>query len=178
MSAQHRPSFLLHAARQLADRPVRERGEAGGLEQFGDPRAALVSALAEQLGEKVEVLVDAERGVEILAQALRHVGDAMVAGLSVPAVGNVAAQRLYRSGLQSAYAGDQAQQGRFADAVRPDQADHAAGRNVERDIVERDRFTITLGDARDAADGSVGVVHCGSLTCRLAGQSEALAPRR
>ncbi len=71
--------LLLHAAGQLAGRPLGEAGEAGALEQCGDPALALGAVLAEQAAEEVDILEDRKRRIEVLAQALRHVGDARAA---------------------------------------------------------------------------------------------------
>ena len=56
-------------------------------------------------------------------------------------------------------AGEHAQQGRLADAVRADQADHLLRGNVEADIVERDGLAVALRDvaqpSRPSASSSV-----------------------
>ena len=48
--------LLLHAAGQLAGRPVGERRETGRGEQLCDPRLALARGLTEQAAEEVDVL--------------------------------------------------------------------------------------------------------------------------
>jgi hypothetical protein len=62
------------------------------------------------------------------------------------AAADVAAQHLDRALLDHARAGDQRQQARLADAVRPDQPDHAAGGHVEVDrrraLTVRPRLTV------------------------------------
>ena len=74
-----------------------------------------------------------------------------MAGLvAVARVADIAAQHLDAAVLQRLGAGNQAQQGRFADAVRPDQADHAAGGNIERQPVERDRPAIEMAQIPQA----------------------------
>ena len=86
--------LLLHAAGQLAGRPVGEAPQPDAVQQLGDAALGLGTAEAEQPGEEVGVLEDRQRRVEVLAQALRHVGDA---GAGVPAeagVGHVAAEHL------------------------------------------------------------------------------------
>ena len=70
------PELLPHAAGQLLCRPIGERREAGAVEQFGDAPLALVARLPEQAAEELDVLAHAEVGIEVLAEALRHVGDA------------------------------------------------------------------------------------------------------
>ena len=56
ISAQHSAELLLHAAGELAGRPVGEGREAGAAQQFVDAPRALVGALAEQAAEEVDVL--------------------------------------------------------------------------------------------------------------------------
>ena len=56
---------------------------------------------------------------------------------------HVAAEDESVSGLDLPCAGDDAEQRRLADAVGPDEPDHAAGRKLERDAVERDRRAVT-----------------------------------
>ena len=68
--------LLLHAAGELAGRPILERIERGGGQKLGDPGAALGSRLPEQPAEEVDILENAKRRIEIAAEALRHVGDA------------------------------------------------------------------------------------------------------
>ena len=139
--------LLLHAAGQLAGRPVGEASQPDAVQQFGDAALGLGAAEAEQPGEKVGVLEDRQRRVEVLAQTLRHVGDAR-AGLPAEAgVGHVAAEHLDPSLLDAAGAGDQSQQAGLADAVRADQPDHAAGRQIERDFIERARISVRQCDA-------------------------------
>ena len=65
-------------------------------------------------------------------------------------VADIAAQHLDAAILQRLGAGDQPKQGRFADAVRPDKADHAARRDVERQPVERDGPAIEMAQIPQA----------------------------
>ena len=74
--AQQSDELLLHAARELAGRPVGERIEPGRAQQALDARAPLARGLSEQAAEKVDVLEHRQARIEIAAQALRHVGDA------------------------------------------------------------------------------------------------------
>ena len=131
ISAQTQAELLLHAAGQLAGRPVGEAPQPDTVQQLGDAALGLGPALAEQPGEEVGVLEDRQRRVEVLAQALRHVGDARAGVPAKAGVGHVAAEHLDLPLLDAAGAGDQRQQAGLADAVRADQPDHAAGRQVE-----------------------------------------------
>jgi hypothetical protein len=93
--------------------------------------------VAEQAREELQVLLDRQRGVEVLAQALGHVGDARADDVAVRLAGHVAAQHLHAARLHGARAGDQRQQAGLAHAVRTDQPHHAAGRHVQRDAGQR-----------------------------------------
>ena len=53
--------LLLHAARQLAGRPVGKRIEPGRDEQLVDTRAPLGLGLTEQAAEEIEILEHAQR---------------------------------------------------------------------------------------------------------------------
>ncbi|CAO3437987.1 hypothetical protein [Azospirillum argentinense] len=128
--------LLLHAAGQLAGGPVEERRQTGALRQVGDAPPSLGVALAEQPSEEVEILGDRQRRVEVLAEALRHVGDAGAHGAAVACPGHAAAQHLDRSLLQGARARHQRQQTRLADAVGADQPRDAPRRNIEADPVD------------------------------------------
>ena len=96
--------------------------------------------LPEQAAEELDILPDAQVRVEILAQALRHVGDARTDRGPMRRASHVAAEDENGAGLDPPRAGDQAQQRRLADAVWPDESDHAAGRDVDRDVVQRDHI--------------------------------------
>ena len=77
--------------------------------------------------------------IKILAQALRHIGDAGTDRGPMRRILHVAVEDENASGLDLPRAGDDAQQRRLSDAVGPDEPDHAAGRKLDRDLVERDR---------------------------------------
>ena len=57
--------------------------------------------------------------------------------------------------------GDQAEQGRFADAVRPDQPDHAPGGNIQRHAVEGHDAPVGMAQMAQThdspRDGTIGV---------------------
>jgi hypothetical protein len=136
------PEFLLHAARELARRARQEGLQAGAGGQLVDALAALCGVVAEQATEELQVLLDRQRRVEVASQTLRHVGDARANAVAVALARHVAAQHLQATLLQLARAGKQRQQARLADAVGTDQADHATGRDRQRDVVERDSLAI------------------------------------
>ena len=99
-------------------------------------RLRLGPALAEQPGEEVGVLEDRQGRVQVLAQPLRHVGDARAGRSAEARVGHVAAEHLDLPLLNLAGAGDERQQTGLSHAVRADQPDHAAGRQIEGDRIE------------------------------------------
>ena len=98
--------------------------------------AALGIGHAKEPGKEVDVLEDAELEVEVLAQPLRHEGDARAGGVTVGGFVHVAAEDVDRAALNLLRAGDQAHERGLADAVGADQADHAAGGDVEIEGVE------------------------------------------
>ena len=181
------PELLLHAARELAGGAVAKRCQAGGVEQALDTRLALGRALAEQPREEIDVLAHRQRGVEVAPQPLRHEGDARGQLLAKARVGHVAAQHAHAAALDGLDAGDDGQQGRFADAVRPDQADGAPGRQLQRDVRQRGARAVVGVAVREIVDldgvhgaGAVcvgiGVGVCcgvwgGSFTASSAGQA-------
>jgi len=139
-----------------------------------------ISAEAEQPGEEVGVLEDRQRRVRVLGQPLRHVGDPRAGVAAAAGAGHVAAEHLDAPFLDAAGTGDQRQQAGLVDAVRPDQADRAAGRQVEGDPVEGVGLAVAEGDIRTSRHrcpvgrvdvAGVGSIHCGSLTSRWAGHS-------
>jgi hypothetical protein len=170
--------LLLHAAGQLAGRPVQKREQAGGARQHFDAPCPLVAVVAEQAGEEVEVLGDRQRRVEVLAETLRHVGDARQDAPALAGVGQIDAEHLDAALLDGACAGHQRQQARLADAVRADQADHAAGRQVERHVGERGHLAVAQANALQARyrgarrrrGGGAWLAHGGSLTVSVSGQ--------
>ena len=87
------------------------------------------------------------------------------------AVGDVAAEHLGAAGLNLARAGDDAEQRRLADAVRPDQADHASGGQRDTHRVERRRAPVALRDIVQARDRPGQSDHCVTRPCRAGGQA-------
>jgi hypothetical protein len=83
--------LLLHAAGQLAGWPMREGRQPRRLEERGDAALALGAAVAEQAPEEIDVLEHRQRRIQVLSQALRHVGDARERVAAVAPVGHVAA---------------------------------------------------------------------------------------
>jgi hypothetical protein len=160
--------LLLHAARQLAARPFCKRIEPGRRQELVDARTALGGALAEQAAEEIDVVEDAERRVEIAAKPLRHGGDAAVARPAMGSVRHVSVEDRNLAALDLAHARHKREQRGLADAVRPDHPDHAPSGNIEREVVERDRFSVAVRDALESGDDVVG--HCGSFATSSSGQ--------
>ena len=150
--------LLLHAARELAGGPLEERVEAGRAGQIVDARLPLRLALAEQPADEVHIFEHAERGVEIAAEALRHVGDARVCALPERCVLEVSIKRPHLAGLDLAHAGDQPEQRRFADAVGADESGHPARGNGDRHVIERDGLAVVMGDAFERGGDSGGLL--------------------
>jgi hypothetical protein len=169
------PQFLLHAAGQLARRTLAEGRQAGAAQQVVDAPRALGGALAEQAAEEVEILEYRQRGIEVLAQALRHIGDMRADVTTMARFGHIAAEHLDAAGLDPARPGDQRQQAGLADAVRADQADHALRRQHQVDRVEGTGPAVAQADAAQAGDRRV---HCGTLIARCAGHAACGSRRR
>ena len=147
--APQQADLLLHAAGELAGGAVGERPQARGVEQGADAAGTLSVGHAEEPGEEVDVLEDAELEVEVLAQALGHEGNAWAGGVAVGGLGHVAAEDADRARLDLLRAGDQAHERGLADAVGADQADHASGGDVEIQRVERAGGPVSVRDAAD-----------------------------
>ena len=141
--------LLLHAAGELAGGAVGERPQARGVEQGADAAGTLSVGHAEEPGEEVDVLEDAELEVEVLAQALGHEGNARAGGVAVGGLGHVAAEDADRARLDLLRAGNQAHERGLADAVGADQADHTSGGDVEVQRVERAGGPVSVRDAAD-----------------------------
>ena len=147
--------LLLHAAGELAGRPAFERVEARRLEQFIDATSALCLRLTEQSPMKIDVLKDAERRIKVAAKALRHIGDERTMCGAVRSVSHVALKDHDMALLNDPNAPDQRQQSRFADTVRTDHADHAAGGDLDGHIVERNPFSVAMGNVLDLGDDAI-----------------------
>src|SRR5262249_62269716 len=117
---------------------------------------------------EVDVFGHAERGIEIAAQPLRHVGNAPVASPAMALIRHISVEDGNVAALDLAHPGDKGEQSRFADAVGANQPPHALSRNIEREVVERERLSVAVGDPLDPGDNGVG--HCGSFTARSSGQ--------
>ena len=74
--AAAKAELLPHAAGQLSRQAVGKRRKAGAVEKLGDSFVPLGWRLPEQAAKKLDVLADREIGVEVLAQSLRHEGNA------------------------------------------------------------------------------------------------------
>ena len=124
---------------------------------------------------EIDVLEAAQGGVEIAAEALRHIGDARTLRGAMRLVGHVAVKDRYTALLNDPDAGDQSEQSRLSDAIRTNHADHAASRDLKGYIVECNRRPVVMGDVLDLGDGTVG--HCGSFTTKSAGHGTAVSVR-
>ncbi len=108
-------------------------------------------------------------------------------GAAPACVPHVDAEDFQPAGLQGAGAGDQRQQAGLAHAVRADQAHHAAGGQVERDLGERRHLAIVQADplqpdesvSSRTRSGRVGgtPIHGASFTASSGGHSAAGSSR-
>src|SRR5262249_6678920 len=161
--------FLLHAARELAARPASKRIETCRRQENIDARAALRRRLTEQAAEEIDVVKNAERPIEIAAEPLRHVSDTAVTCSTMRNIGHVSVEHRDFAGLDLAHPGDEAEQGELADAVGPNHSHHAIGRNIEGEVVERERLTVAVRYPLDPGDN--GVRHWGSFTTSSSGHA-------
>ena len=113
---------------------------------------ALRGRQSEEPRHEVDVVVDAELQIEVLAQALRHVRDPRAHGAPMPDVGDVPIEDGDLPLLHLLGSGDQGHERRLADAVGAHDADHDAAGNIERDAVERDDAAVAVGDVLDGND--------------------------
>ena len=129
--------------------------------------------LPEHAAEELDVFADAEVGVEVFSQPLRHIGDAGTNGGTVRGVAMSPSSTVTRPDCTFARP-DDAEQRRFADAVGADQPDHATGRQ-RRSLTSSSATTrpITLSDIFEARDGHDRPVHCVAVACSRSGQGVA-----
>src|SRR5262249_47433489 len=134
-----------------------------------DARSPLGPALPEQAAEEVDVVEHAERRIEIAAQPLRHIGDTAVTRSAMRGIRHVSVEDCDFAGLDLAHPGDEAEQGGLTDTVGPDHSHHAAGRNIEGEVVERERLTVAVRYLFDPGDNGIG--HWGSFTTSSSGHA-------
>ncbi|MNS94701.1 hypothetical protein D3C72_1289260 [compost metagenome] len=155
------PQLLFHAAGKLHRGAIGEWFEAGALQQFGNARLPLPAALSEQPAEKVDIFEDGQGGIKVLAKTLRHIGDARAGILTVTRIGHVAAQNLYLALLDGPRAGNERQQARFANTVRPDKPYHPPCGNLDRYIGQRNGTSEGQPHIGQSRDRCVPVIRCG-----------------
>ncbi len=158
------PQLLLHAARELAGRAIGKAFKPGALHQIVDPPLAFGGVLAKQATEKIQIFEDGQGGVQVLAQALRHVGNARANLTSMLGTGHIAVQHLHRTLLELSGPRDQGQQAGLANAIRTDQANHTVGRDVQGHIIQRADFTVVQAHLIELRHHRIGFGHCGTLT--------------
>ncbi len=145
--------LLLHAPGELARGALAEFVEARAAREIVDAALALGGVVSEELPEELQVLVDRERRVQVLAEPLRHVGDARAHVLTMPALGHVAAERFDPPRLHDARASDEREERGLAHTIGPDEPERAPGRNGERDVDERWRLAVVMRDGVEPRDG-------------------------
>src|SRR5262249_31502178 len=134
-----------------------------------DARSPLGSALPEQAAEEIDVVEHAERRIEIAAQPLRHISDTAVTRSAMCGIRHVSVEHRDLAGLDLAHPRDEAEQGGLADAVGADHSHHAACRNIEGEVVERERLPVAVRYPLDPGDD--GVRHWGSFTTSSSGHA-------
>ncbi len=73
--------LLLHSTRKVSRAPAGELGQAGKVQQLGDAFFALPPAHAKDVGEEVQVLLNAQITVQV--ELLCHIADKMFDGLGL-----------------------------------------------------------------------------------------------
>ena len=145
--------LLLHPAGELAGGAVGKGREAGRFQQSRNAGAAFARGQAKEAGVKVDVFIDRQRRIEIAPQSLRHIGDAVRQRLAVGGLSHIAAKHVQLAALNAADTGDEREQGRFADAVRADEADGQPARQGERKVVKRQRLAVAVGEVGNGEGG-------------------------
>ena len=145
--------FLLHPAGEFAGGAVGKRREAGRVQQPPDAGAALACGQAEKAGVEVNVFINRQRRIQIAPQSLRHIGDAVRQREAVGGLAHIAAEDVQFTALDAAHTGDEREQGRFADAVRADEADGQPARQGEGKVVQRQRLAVAVGEVGDGEGG-------------------------
>ena len=140
------PKFLLHATGQLASRSIAKGSQAGTVQQIVNACRANAPVLIKQPGKKVDVLRHRQGHVQVAPQSLGHVGDTRAHLAAKARLLKVALEQADSARLDLAHTGQQAEQGGLADAVRPDQADHAAGRQCQGGGFQRGHVAIAVAD--------------------------------
>ena len=148
--------LLLHAAGKLACGTRFELLQARRRKKLVDLGATLRRRQSEQSAEEINVLEDGERRVEVAAEALRHIGDAAAHLAQRLLIGDVLVEDDDLAVLNLLHAGDEPEQSRLADAVRPDHAHHDARRNVDAYVGERDRRPVSVRYVLDPSDRLAG----------------------
>ena len=123
---------------------------------------------------KIDVFIHAQSGIQILAQTLRHIGDAVRQITAHGFIGHIAAQHRHCALLNDPHPRHQRQQRRFAHPVRPDQAHGYSARNGQQYIIQRQGFAVAVAEGFDG-NGGWGVHKCW-LGC--SGFSDGLFPFR
>jgi len=129
----------------------------------------LGAVLAEQAREEIDILGDRQRGIQILPQPLRHVGDPWANGMAMTTVGHVAAQHGYRPGLHLPDTSDQGQHCGFAHRVGADEAHYATGGKLQTDRIHRHGSAVTMADPDQSGDHIGRIGHGGNLTWSVGG---------
>jgi len=160
------PNLLLHSPRELPGGAIRESRQSRGGEQVGDPGHPFAVPLAEEAGEKVDVLEHAEVHRQVPAEPLRHERDPRADGVAVPHVGHVAAEHGHPARLDPLRSGHQPQERRLADPVGADQSHHAPGGDLHGQVAERRHVAEAVREPGDRGDRARPGGHACSVRVR------------
>ena len=131
--------FLLHAFRQFLPFLVLPLGHFYAVEPRVNTPVGLLSREAFQLGEESELFADLHLLVE--AAVFRQIAHAL---LQLRA--HRPAEERDLTGIWHGDVDDHPDRGRFARAVRPQQAEDAPGFNLHRKLVDRHEIAVTFAD--------------------------------
>src|SRR5690606_29139289 len=99
--------LLLHAAGELAGRPIDKRRQASAFRQLDDAMLAFGAGLSEQPCKKIDVFEHRKAWVEIFSEPLRHIGNLRANPAPMCRIPHVAVEYFELTTLQRAGAGDQ-----------------------------------------------------------------------
>jgi lipooligosaccharide transport system ATP-binding protein len=139
-----------HASGELVGARVAAVGEVGHLERALDRLAALRARHAVEVGEDAQVLLDRQRGVEVVQ--LRH--DAHLRARSLRVARQLVVEDPDRALVGDRLGGQQLHRRRLAGAVGPEQADARALGHVEVEAVHRGDRPEALDDSAQADGGT------------------------
>ncbi|GES40786.1 hypothetical protein RsS62_00380 [Rhizobium dioscoreae] len=131
---------------------------------------ALVAIHREEATEEIEIFRNAQRRIEIAAETLGHIGNAGTSETALMRVGHIAVEDVDVPLLRPCHPGSEREQRRLSNAVRANDACHAARRNNEIDPVECHFLPIAM---RNAGEADNFARHWGNFTASCGGHAAA-----